>query len=231
MDMVTHTQRSKKIIQTPLGNMLLATSPTGLVGAWFIQGQKHSPTEAKMAAWPLVSATSHDNDPDRVGDAEKAILNEASLQLAAYFAGKLANFHLPLDLSSGTYFQQSVWREILNIQIGTTSTYGAICQAIGKPQAARAVGAATGRNPIGIVIPCHRVVGSTGAMTGYAGGLDRKVALLQRECHTFNDTPADSSVSFKPTFAQSPSLLQPDSSYKNEFQGHRPRSIARTTQS
>ena len=101
--------------------------------------------------------------------------------MTQYFSGKLKAFDLPFDLSSGTAFQQSVWREIIKIDFGKTNTYGVICQAISKPQAARAVGAATGRNPISIIIPCHRVVGSTGAMTGYAGGLDRKLALLALE--------------------------------------------------
>ena len=130
--------------------------------------------EAKlMDSWPIASK----------GDLVQPILDKASQQLTQYFLGKLKVFDLPFDLSSGTEFQQSVWREIIKIDYGKTNTYGAICKAISKPQAARAVGAATGRNPIGIIIPCHRVVGSTGAMTGYAGGLERKVALLKLEGH------------------------------------------------
>ena len=163
----------QKIISTPLGEMRLAASGAGLAGAWFTQGQKHNPTDAQMAAWTAPAK----------GDASQAILDAASQQLTLYFAGKLTVFDLPFDLSSGTAFQQSVWREIIKIESGTTQTYGAICKAINKPQASRAVGAATGRNPIGIIIPCHRVLGSTGAMTGYAGGLDRKVALLKLEGH------------------------------------------------
>jgi len=162
---------SKLICFTPLGDMLLAASSHGLAGAWFVQGQKHMPDATLMESWPMASK----------GDAAQAILDKASQQLTQYFAGKLKVFNLPFDLSSGTAFQQSVWREIIKINCGETNTYGAICQAINKPQAARAVGAATGRNPIGVIIPCHRVVGSTGAMTGYAGGLDRKVALLTLE--------------------------------------------------
>jgi methylated-DNA-[protein]-cysteine S-methyltransferase len=163
----------KKIVATPLGDMLLAASSNGLVGTWFVQGQKHMPDAALMGSWPMASK----------GDAAQAILDKASQQLTQYFAGKLKVFDLPFDLSSGTEFQQSVWREIIKINCGETNTYGAICKAINKPQAARAVGAATGRNPIGIIIPCHRVVGSTGAMTGYAGGMERKVALLKLEDH------------------------------------------------
>jgi methylated-DNA-[protein]-cysteine S-methyltransferase len=169
--MAFQTHLHKKIVATPLGNMLLAASNSGLAGAWFVQGQKHMPEEALMELWQIASKN----------DVSQAILDKASLQLTQYFSGKLKVFDLPFDLSSGTSFQQSVWREIIKISCGKTNSYGAICKAINKPQAARAVGAATGRNPISIIIPCHRVVGSTGAMTGYAGGLDRKVALLALE--------------------------------------------------
>ncbi len=166
-----HQHLKKMIVPTPLGDMLLAASNNGLAGTWFVQGQKHMPDNDLMTSWPIAQK----------GDAAYAILGKASQQLAQYFSGKLKVFDLPFDLSSGTEFQQSVWREIIKIGCGTTNTYGAICKAINKPQAARAVGAATGRNPIGVIIPCHRVVGSTGAMTGYAGGLERKVALLALE--------------------------------------------------
>ena len=166
-----HHGLKKMIVSTPLGDMLLAASSHGLAGTWFVQGQKHMPDSDLMASWPTASK----------GDASQAILDKASQQLTQYFLGKLKVFDLPFDLSSGTEFQQSVWREIIKIDCGKTNTYGAICLSIDKPQAARAVGAATGRNPIGVIIPCHRVVGSTGAMTGYAGGLDRKVALLALE--------------------------------------------------
>ena len=168
-----HQGFKKMIVPTPLGDMLLAASEQGLAGAWFVSNQKHLPDAALMDSWPIASK----------GNASQAILHKASQQLGEYFSGVRKIFDLPFDLSSGTEFQQSVWREIIKIDCGKTNTYGAICKAISKPQAARAVGAATGRNPIGIIIPCHRVVGSTGAMTGYAGGLDRKVALLKLEGH------------------------------------------------
>ena len=90
-------------------------------------------------------------------------------------------FTLALDWTGGTTFQQSVWQGLRAIPAGTTCTYGAIAQAIGKPAAVRAVGGAIGRNPLSIVVPCHRVIGSNGQLTGYAGGLPRKVALLQLE--------------------------------------------------
>ena len=90
-------------------------------------------------------------------------------------------FDLPLDLSGGTPFQQAVWRALLAIPSGATTSYGALARALGSPTAVRAVGAAVGRNPISIVVPCHRVLGAGGALTGYAGGLARKQALLRLE--------------------------------------------------
>lgn len=172
--MTFQTSLHKKVITTPLGDMLLAASSSGLAGAWFVQGQKHMPDKALMESWSTAQRE----------DTSQTILDKASHQLTQYFSGKLKVFDLPFDLSSGTEFQQSVWHEIIKIDCGKTNTYGAICLSINKPQAARAVGAATGRNPISIIIPCHRVVGSTGALTGYAGGLDRKMALLELEGHS-----------------------------------------------
>jgi methylated-DNA-[protein]-cysteine S-methyltransferase len=104
--------------------------------------------------------------------------------LAEYFEGKRHAFDLPFDLSGGTLFQQSVWRALLQIGFGQTSTYGNISQKIGNPKAVRAVGSAVGRNPLGIIVPCHRVLGGDGSLTGYAGGLARKTALLRLEATT-----------------------------------------------
>ena len=109
------------------------------------------------------------------------MLQMASNALHEFFAGARSQFDVPLDLSSGTAFQQSVWTALLDIPMGATTSYGAISQSVGKPRAVRAVGGAVGRNPISIIVPCHRVVGSDGALTGYAGGLPRKIALLQLE--------------------------------------------------
>ena len=109
------------------------------------------------------------------------MLQMASNALHEYFAGARSQFDVPLDLSSGTAFQQSVWTALLDIPSGATTSYGAISQSVGKPSAVRAVGGAVGRNPISIIVPCHRVLGGKGSLTGYAGGLDRKVALLQLE--------------------------------------------------
>ena len=105
---------------------------------------------------------------------------EAVEQLEAYFAGTLTEFDLPLRLE-GTAFQQQVWAALLEIPYGETWSYGELATHIGNPNASRAVGLANGRNPIGIIVPCHRVIGASGSLTGYGGGLDRKQKLLDLE--------------------------------------------------
>ena len=151
---------------SPLGAILLAATDTGLAGMWFV-GQRHAPDNSE---WARVSnGTTH------------SVLNVAKQQLQAYFAGSLREFDLPLDLRGGTVFQQAVWQALLRIPVGETTSYGEISRSISKPLAIRAVGTAIGRNPISIIVPCHRVVGADGSLTGYAGGLDRKLALLQLE--------------------------------------------------
>jgi methylated-DNA-[protein]-cysteine S-methyltransferase len=114
------------------------------------------------------------------GPADEAVLREAAEQLAAWFGGEREGFRLPLA-PRGTPFQQEVWRALLAIPAGQTRTYGALAAALGRPAAARAVGAACARNPLGILVPCHRAVGSDGRLTGYAWGLGRKRWLLDRE--------------------------------------------------
>jgi methylated-DNA-[protein]-cysteine S-methyltransferase len=104
----------------------------------------------------------------------------AGAQLGEYFAGRRGGFDLPFELS-GTPFQLEVWRALGEIPYGATSTYGELARRIGRPAAARAVGAANGSNPISIVVPCHRLVGATGALTGYSGGLESKGSLLALE--------------------------------------------------
>lgn len=151
---------------TPLGPVLLLASPHGLAGLWF-SGQRHHPSVERIAQW--THTPSH------------PLLREAARQLDAYFAAPGHTFDLPLDLGTGTAFQQSVWQALLGIPTGHTCSYRALALQVGRPLAVRAVGAAVGRNPLSIVVPCHRVVGSDGGLTGYAGGLDRKRDLLQRE--------------------------------------------------
>jgi len=149
---------------TPLGPMLLAASAQGLVGAWFTEGQRDTPASP---AWTRV--TRH------------ALLEQAARQLADYFAGTRTRFELPLDLSFGTSFQQAVWQALREVDCGMTTSYGEVARRIGRPTAVRALGAAVGRNPISIIVPCHRVLGADGSLTGYAGGLPRKTALLKLE--------------------------------------------------
>jgi len=153
---------SQMRFESPLGPVLLARTADGLAGAWF-HAQKHHPE-------PI-------DAPERSDD---TLLRHAAAQLLAYFDGSDAGFDIPLDLR-GTPFQRSVWRELLRLERGTTCSYGDIARRLGNPAANRAVGAAVGRNPVSVIVPCHRVVGSTGALTGYAGGLDRKAALLRIE--------------------------------------------------
>jgi methylated-DNA-[protein]-cysteine S-methyltransferase len=114
----------------------------------------------------------------------KAVLTRAQKQLVEYFAGKREEFDLPLK-PEGTAFQQKVWKALERIPFGQTRTYGQIAKAVKSPAASRAVGAACGRNPLPIVIPCHRVVGSTGSLTGFGGGLAMKEWLLKHEGASF----------------------------------------------
>lgn len=151
------------IVNSPLGPVRLAASAQGLSGVWF-EGQDES---IHASRWTL--------------DANHALLQQAARQLTEYFAGQRRTFDLPLDLSTGTPFQQAVWRALLDVPFGQTCSYGKVSTTIGKPTAVRAVGGAIGRNPLSIVVPCHRVIGASGALTGYSGGMDRKVALLTLE--------------------------------------------------
>ncbi len=147
----------------PLGTLVLAAQSGTLIGAWFVD-QRHFPQA--RASWR--------ESPD------DALLQAAARQLGEWFAGRRRGFELPLA-PVGTPFQQAVWREIARVPYGTKASYGAIARALGQPKACRAVGAATGRNPLSIIIPCHRLVAGDGALTGYDGGLERKAALLQFE--------------------------------------------------
>ncbi|MBN9340744.1 MAG: methylated-DNA--[protein]-cysteine S-methyltransferase [Comamonadaceae bacterium] len=152
---------------SPLGEVRLAASSQGLVGLWF-DGQRHLPAQLDgPGAWPAADA--------------HPVLREAARQLQEYLGGTRTRFDLPLDLRGGTPFQQAVWQALCAIPRGRTTSYLAIAQALGKPAAVRAVGAAVGRNPVSVAVPCHRVLGSDGSLTGYAGGLERKRALLRLE--------------------------------------------------
>lgn len=148
---------------SPLGLMRVAARAQGVCGVWF-EGQRHQPD---TSMWPTVA-----NHP---------LLQQATAQLAQYFAGQRHQFELPLDLSAGTAFQQAVWQALLGLTFGKTCSYGGLSAQMGRPTAVRALSGAVARNPLSIVVPCHRVLGASGALTGYAGGLDRKAALLKLE--------------------------------------------------
>ncbi|MEP9359275.1 methylated-DNA--[protein]-cysteine S-methyltransferase [Sphingomonas sp. KR3-1] len=154
---------STKTCPSPVGALTLVASEKGLVA---ILWEKDSPDRVKLG--------------DVAEDADHPILAQAEAQLGEYFAGTRTRFDLPLDFR-GTDFQKSVWAELLAIPFGETRSYGEIAMKLGRPKASRAVGAANGRNPISIVAPCHRVIGSTGKLTGFAGGLEAKAYLLGLE--------------------------------------------------
>ena len=151
------------IHKTVLGDLLLVANETKLIGLYF-DGQAHIP--AARNAWTC--------------DPQHPVLRQAGKQLDEFLAGKRTRFSLPLHFA-GTEFQQRVWREIARIPYGETISYGELARRAGYPRAVRAAGMNTGRNPLGIVIPCHRVIGKNGSITGYAGGLDRKRHLLSLE--------------------------------------------------
>ena len=150
------------LIQTPLGPLTALASDAGLMGLWFAD-QQHSPGTL-----------------DAPIDGEQRWIALAREEFDGYFAGRLRAFKVALA-PQGTAFQEAVWRRLCAIRCGDTSSYGRIARDVGSPQASRAVGAAVGRNPISVIVPCHRVIGENGALTGYAGGLHRKQALLDIE--------------------------------------------------
>ncbi len=154
---------------SPLGQLTLACSDRGVCGAWF-DDQRYAPEAGRFKP-----ELAQDEDP---------LLRAAREQLQAYFEGRLQRFDLPLDLGSGTVFQQAVWQALLTLPHGQLASYSALAQQLKQPRAVRAVGGAIGRNPLSIIVPCHRVLGSSGRLTGYAGGLWRKQALLRLEGHS-----------------------------------------------
>jgi methylated-DNA-[protein]-cysteine S-methyltransferase len=152
-----------RYLDSPLGRILLTADGASLDGLYFV-GQKY---QAVVRS-------------DWTEDRRCALFAQVEVQLAEYFAGARTRFDLPIA-PAGTSFQNSVWRALGTIPCGTTSTYGALAESLGAPRSVRAAAAAVGRNPISIIVPCHRVIGRDGSLTGYAGGLDRKRALLALE--------------------------------------------------
>lgn len=152
-----------KTIATPLGPMLLAASDAGLAGLWF-EDQRHHPD---ASAWQSVKS--------------QRWLDQSEEELEAYFRGRCRHFKTPRTAAWGTPFQRGVWDALVAIPWGATTSYGALAAQLLKPLAGRAVAAAVGCNPWSIVVPCHRVLGANGSLTGYAGGLARKQYLLALE--------------------------------------------------
>lgn len=150
-------------LTSPIGRLCVRSDGTHLTAIEFLDGN-----DVRAAG---TSASQIDTAPE---------LERAVRQLGEYFAGARTAFDLPLR-PAGTEFQQAVWRSLAQVPFGSTTSYGAIAQAIGRPRAIRAVGAALGRNPLAIVVACHRIVGRDGSLTGYAGGVDRKSWLLRHE--------------------------------------------------
>lgn len=147
---------------SPIGTLRLTADDHGLTGL-FMEAHRYGPAEVQ-ADW--------ERDDERFADVRR--------QLDEYFAGDRTDFDVQLA-PSGTNFQQRVWEALRTIPYGEVRSYGEIAESIGRPSASRAVGAANGRNPISIIVPCHRVIGASGAMTGYGGGIERKRALLDLE--------------------------------------------------
>ncbi len=152
-----------KYISSPLGQILIAASDAGIKGLWF-ENQRHHPD---ITCWQSVRS--------------QKWLDQCASEIQSYFEGTRREFQFLLSTPWGTEFQQSVWKELQLIPFGETISYGELAKRIKKPQAVRAVGAAIGKNPWSIVVPCHRIIGTNGSLTGYAGGLERKASLLLLE--------------------------------------------------
>lgn len=152
----------QKIVASPLGNIKITASSTGLTEVIFMEADETEIRDTSLF--------------------ENEICLITAQQLEEYFSGKRKHFEIPLS-PAGTTFQQNVWQELLKIPFGKSSTYSAIANDMSNPLSVRAVGMANGKNPISIIIPCHRVIGADGSLTGYAGGLWRKKALLKLEEH------------------------------------------------
>jgi methylated-DNA-[protein]-cysteine S-methyltransferase len=156
--------RTHVVVDSPIGPLTVVAADAWLTGL-YMDAQRYRPGD-EVAGQP--------------GNPEAEPFASAADQLAAYFAGQLTEFDLPLA-PAGTQFQQAVWAALRQIPYGETWSYGQLASKIGNPAAVRAIGLANGRNPIAVVVPCHRVIGADGSLTGYGGGLDRKRFLLDLE--------------------------------------------------
>jgi methylated-DNA-[protein]-cysteine S-methyltransferase len=158
-------RRSHTVIDSPIGPLTLIAENGSLAGV-HMEITRYEPDAATLG-----TAVDRDDEP---------VLASAARQLDAYFDGDLTDFDLPLTLD-GSPFQRTVWAGLRGIPYGQTTSYGELARRIGQPSASRAVGLANGRNPVSIVVPCHRVIGADGSLTGYGGGMDRKRFLLALE--------------------------------------------------
>ena len=158
--------RSQLVVDSPIGELTLLADDGGLTAVFFEDEHKRS----VPAGLP--------DDPDH------PVLAEAARQLEEYFAGDRQDFDLPLHLTEGSEFEREVWKVLATIPFGETMSYGEQAAAVGRPGGAQAVGAANGRNPIAIILPCHRVIGADGSMVGFGGGVPTKVWLLDHESGT-----------------------------------------------
>ena len=168
LELPERVARMHRWVETPLGRMVVAVGPhddrPAITGCWF-EEQKHFPDDETLG---------------REGD--HPLLMEAQEQLEDWYAGRRRGFDLPLALDDRPQpLRPRVWRALQEIPFGTTTTYGALAQQLGNPGMAQAVGQGVGRNPWSVIVPCHRVLSSTGALTGYAGGIERKQELLEME--------------------------------------------------
>lgn len=155
------------LADSPLGTLTIAGNGTAITGVWF-ENHRYPPSAETLGA--------------EVQPGTDPLLDAAAAQLTDYLTGKRQSFDLPLE-PAGTENQHAVWRILERIPVGQSRTYGEIARELGNPHAAQAVGQAVGHNPISIIIPCHRVLGSSGSVTGYAGGIERKTFLLELEGH------------------------------------------------
>jgi len=168
LDLDRTARRRYTTVDTPIGKLLLVSDGQAVIGLYFDPDDRYVPRVG----------------PDWIAD--RALLASAVDQLRAYLAGDLTVFDLPVA-TGGTQFQRQVWRALADIPYGHTTSYGQLAARVGRPTASRAVGMANGRNPISIILPCHRVIGASGGLTGYGGGLNRKQQLLDLERR---DSPA-----------------------------------------
>lgn len=150
-------------VETPWGQIRLTSDGEALTSVYFT-GQRHEP----------------ETHPEWVRNDDLPLLRQAGEELREYFSGKRTTFDVPLK-PSGTPFQERVWEALCGIPYGETISYGELARRVGNPAASRAVGLANGKNPLGIIVPCHRVIGASGKLVGYGGGLDRKQRLLDLE--------------------------------------------------